>query len=164
PDLAPPALRRTGLPRLPLLVGRVAPGRPGACGGDVVGGSRIRCQLQTSARRRRRDAVHELLLGRALLPRALPRALGRVRARADVDLAAQSRHAEVTKLPRLYVVMLRYRIAAMVAMFMLLGAAREARLELGPRYLWAALALASSYVAATALNDLADEEIDKVNH
>src|SRR5438874_9886569 len=60
--------------------------------------------------------------------------------------------------------MLRYRIAAMAAMFMLLGAAREGRIELGPRYLWAALALASSYVAATALNDLADEEIDRVNH
>ena len=67
-------------------------------------------------------------------------------------------------LPWLYVVMLRYRIAAMVAMFMLLGAAREGRLELGLRYVWAALALASSYVAATALNDLADEEIDRVNH
>jgi 4-hydroxybenzoate polyprenyltransferase len=70
----------------------------------------------------------------------------------------------VRKLPRLYVVMLRYRIAAMVAMFMLLGAAREGRIELGLRYVWAALALASSYVAATALNDLADEQIDKVNH
>jgi len=70
----------------------------------------------------------------------------------------------VTKLPRLYVVMLRYRIAAMVAMFMLLGAAREGRIELGLRYVWASLALASSYVAATALNDLADEQIDKVNH
>jgi 4-hydroxybenzoate polyprenyltransferase len=68
------------------------------------------------------------------------------------------------KLPRLYIVMLRYRVAAMVALFMLLGAAREGRLELGPRYLFAALALASSYVAATALNDLADEEIDRVNH
>jgi 4-hydroxybenzoate polyprenyltransferase len=70
----------------------------------------------------------------------------------------------MTKLPRLYVVMLRYRVAAMVALFMLLGAAREGPLELGTRYLWAALALASSYAAATALNDLADEEIDKVNH
>ncbi|TMK32857.1 MAG: hypothetical protein E6G64_05935 [Actinobacteria bacterium] len=70
----------------------------------------------------------------------------------------------MTKLPRLYVVMLRYRIAAMVAMFMLLGAAREGRIELGLRYVWASLALASSYVAATALNDLADEQIDKVNH
>jgi 4-hydroxybenzoate polyprenyltransferase len=70
----------------------------------------------------------------------------------------------VTNLPRLYVVMLRYRVAAMVALFMLLGAAREGPLELGARYLLAALALASSYVAATALNDLADEEIDRVNH
>ena len=68
------------------------------------------------------------------------------------------------RLPRLYVVMLRYRVASMVALFMLLGSAREGALELGPSYLSAALALASSYVAATALNDLADEEIDKVNH
>ena len=37
------------------------------------------------------------------------------------------------KLPLLYVVMLRYRVAAMVAIFMLLGAAREGRLELGVR-------------------------------
>jgi len=70
----------------------------------------------------------------------------------------------VTKLPRLYVVMVRYRVAAMVALFLLLGAAREGRFELGVRYLFAAIALASSYVAATALNDLADEQIDKVNH
>jgi 4-hydroxybenzoate polyprenyltransferase len=60
--------------------------------------------------------------------------------------------------------MLRYRVAAMVALFMLLGASGEGPVELGLPYLLAALALASSYVAATALNDLADEEIDKVNH
>lgn len=70
----------------------------------------------------------------------------------------------MTKLPWLYVVMLRYRVAAMVALFMLLGAAREGSLALGASYLFAAVALSSSYVAATALNDLADEEIDKVNH
>jgi 4-hydroxybenzoate polyprenyltransferase len=70
----------------------------------------------------------------------------------------------MTKLPRLYLVMLRYRVALMVALFMFLGAAREGRLELDPRYLFAAVALASSYVAATALNDLADQEIDRVNH
>jgi len=70
----------------------------------------------------------------------------------------------VTKLPRLYVVMLRYRVAAMVALFLLLGAAREGELRLGWRFVLAALALASSYVSATALNDLADEEVDKVNH
>lgn len=46
----------------------------------------------------------------------------------------------------------------------MLGAAREGELDLGWRHLLAALALASSYVSATALNDLADEEIDKVNH
>jgi 4-hydroxybenzoate polyprenyltransferase len=60
--------------------------------------------------------------------------------------------------------MLRYRVASMIALFLLLGAAREGPLELGWRYAVAALALASSYVAATALNDLADEQIDKVNH
>jgi len=70
----------------------------------------------------------------------------------------------VRKLPRLYVVMLRYRIAAMVVMFMLLGAAGEGRVVIGARYLWAVLVLASSYVSATALNDLVDEPIDKVNH
>jgi 4-hydroxybenzoate polyprenyltransferase len=70
----------------------------------------------------------------------------------------------VTKLARLSVVMLRYRVALMVALFMLLGAARVRALELGWRHAFAALALASSYVSATALNDLADEDIDKVNH
>jgi 4-hydroxybenzoate polyprenyltransferase len=70
----------------------------------------------------------------------------------------------VRKLPWLYVVMLRYRVAAMIALFLLLGAAREGPLDLGLPYLFAVLALASSYVAATALNDLADEDIDKVNH
>jgi 4-hydroxybenzoate polyprenyltransferase len=70
----------------------------------------------------------------------------------------------MTRLPALYVVMLRYRVAAMVALFLLLGAAREGPLHFGVRYLLAAIALASSYVAATALNDLADEAIDKVNH
>jgi 4-hydroxybenzoate polyprenyltransferase len=70
----------------------------------------------------------------------------------------------VTKLPRLYLVMLRYRVALMVALFLLLGAAGVGEPELGWRYLLAGLALASSYVSATALNDLADEAIDKVNH
>jgi 1,4-dihydroxy-2-naphthoate octaprenyltransferase len=68
------------------------------------------------------------------------------------------------RLPRLYVVMLRYRVAAMVVMFMLLGAAGEGPVRFGARYLWAVLVLASSYVSATALNDLVDEPIDRVNH
>jgi 4-hydroxybenzoate polyprenyltransferase len=71
----------------------------------------------------------------------------------------------VTRLPRLYLVLLRYRVAAMVAMFTLLGAARADGLTaLSVRHALALLALASSYVAATALNDLADEAIDRVNH
>jgi 4-hydroxybenzoate polyprenyltransferase len=71
----------------------------------------------------------------------------------------------VTRLPHLYVRMLRYRVAAMIWMFMLLPAAFHGGLErLTVDYLWATLALASSYVAATAVNDIADREIDLVNH
>jgi len=61
--------------------------------------------------------------------------------------------------------MLRYRVAAMIWMFMLLGAAYHGGLKYPPlEYLWATLALASSYVAATAINDVADQEIDRINH
>jgi 4-hydroxybenzoate polyprenyltransferase len=61
--------------------------------------------------------------------------------------------------------MLRYRVAAMAWMFMLLGAAAHGGLaDLTPSYLWAALALASCYVAATTVNDVADRAIDAVNH
>ena len=70
----------------------------------------------------------------------------------------------MTKHARLYLVLLRYRVALMVALFMLLGAVRVRSLELGLPHVFALLALASSYVSATALNDLADEQIDKVNH
>lgn len=62
----------------------------------------------------------------------------------------------------LYVRMLRYRVAVMLWMFMLLGAAFHGGLT--PALVWAALALASSYVAATALNDVADCDLDRVNH
>lgn len=73
----------------------------------------------------------------------------------------------VTKpaLPVLFVRMLRYRVAAMVWMFMLLGVARHGaldRFELD--YLWAVLLLAASYVAATCLNDIADVDVDRINH
>src|SRR5205085_3604438 len=124
----------------------------------------VQLRSRPRAAGRRRERLRQLLLGRPVLPRALPRALGRLRARVDGDLAAEGRDAEVRKLPRLYVAMLRYRVAAMIALFLLLGAAREGPLDLGLPYLFAVFALASSYVAATALNDLADEDIDKVNH
>lgn len=71
----------------------------------------------------------------------------------------------MTTFPLLYLRLLRYRAAAMVWMFMLLGAAYRGGLErFSWDYGWAALALASSYVAATALNDVADRDIDRVNH
>jgi 4-hydroxybenzoate polyprenyltransferase len=68
----------------------------------------------------------------------------------------------MTRLAILYVRMLRYRVAVMLWMFMLLGAAFHG----GPTLalVWSALALASSYVAATTLNDVADRDLDRVNH
>jgi homogentisate phytyltransferase/homogentisate geranylgeranyltransferase len=71
----------------------------------------------------------------------------------------------VTTLPRIAWRLLRFRVAAMVWTFMLLGAAAadglpDASLDL----MLAAVALAASYVAATAANDLADEAVDRINH
>jgi 4-hydroxybenzoate polyprenyltransferase len=71
----------------------------------------------------------------------------------------------MSALPVLFLRMLRYRVAAMVWMFMLLGAAFHGGLSsAGAGVLWAAIALGSSYVAATSLNDVADRELDRVNH
>jgi chlorophyll/bacteriochlorophyll a synthase len=61
--------------------------------------------------------------------------------------------------------MARYRVAAMAWMFLLLAAATRGGLsDLGPRHLLAVLALAASYVAATTVNDVADRDVDAVNH
>ena len=65
----------------------------------------------------------------------------------------------------LFARMLRYRVAAMVWMFMLLAAAgADGLTRFTWDYVWATVALASSYVTATAVNDVADEQIDLVNH
>ena len=65
----------------------------------------------------------------------------------------------------LFARMLRYRVAVMIWLFMLLGAAFHGGLErFRWTYVWAAVALAGSYVAATTVNDIADEAIDRVNH
>lgn len=65
----------------------------------------------------------------------------------------------------LFVRMLRYRVALMLWLFMLLGAALQDGLG---TFRWssvaAAAALAFAYVAATTVNDIADEGIDRVNH
>ena len=65
----------------------------------------------------------------------------------------------------LYWRMLRHRVAAMVLLFMLLGSAWHGGLRtLDAPVLLAALALASSYVCATSVNDISDREIDEINH
>ena len=61
--------------------------------------------------------------------------------------------------------LLRFRVAAMVWTFMLLGAAWPDGLPaFSADLLWAALALAGSYVAATSVNDIADVDVDRINH
>jgi 4-hydroxybenzoate polyprenyltransferase len=66
---------------------------------------------------------------------------------------------------RLMLAMLRYRVASMIWMFMLLGAAGRGGLERPSlRLACAAVVLAATYVAATTANDVADREIDLVNH
>jgi len=71
----------------------------------------------------------------------------------------------VSGLPTLSLRLLRFRVAAMVWTFMLLGAAWPDGLPtFSPHLLWAALALAASYVAATSVNDIADADVDRVNH
>lgn len=71
----------------------------------------------------------------------------------------------IGKLGRLYLRMLRYRAAMMIWMFLLLGAAYRGGMEgVGVDHLWAVLAVASSYVCATTVNDIADKDIDRENH
>ena len=65
----------------------------------------------------------------------------------------------------LYWRLLRYRVAVMILLFMLLGAAWHGGLTTidTPIFLMV-LALASSYVSATSVNDISDREIDRINH
>jgi 4-hydroxybenzoate polyprenyltransferase len=61
--------------------------------------------------------------------------------------------------------LLRYRVAVMLVLFMLLAAAIHQVITTCPWALTvAALALACSYVSATSSNDLADVKIDAINH
>lgn len=66
---------------------------------------------------------------------------------------------------RLALTMLRYRAALTLWIFFLIGIARHGQLT-GMRwsYLTGLLALAASYVAATTVNDICDQDVDAVNH
>jgi len=69
------------------------------------------------------------------------------------------------KLLSLYWSLLRYRVAVMIILFMLLGAAWHGGLRtIDVTVLLMILALASSYVSATSVNDISDREIDEINH
>ena len=69
------------------------------------------------------------------------------------------------KMISLYWSLLRYRVAVMIVLFMLLGAAWHGGLtSIDASVLLVILALASSYVSATSINDIADREIDEINH
>ena len=66
---------------------------------------------------------------------------------------------------RLGLTMLRYRAAVMLWMFFFTGIARTGQLT-GMRwsYLLGLLALGASYVAATSVNDICDQDVDAINH
>ena len=69
------------------------------------------------------------------------------------------------KMLDLYWSLLRYRVAVMIILFMLLGAAWHKGLtSIDPPVILMILALASSYVSATSVNDISDREIDEINH
>jgi 4-hydroxybenzoate polyprenyltransferase len=69
------------------------------------------------------------------------------------------------KMLTLYLTLLRFRVAVMIVLFMLLGAAWHGGLtSIDALVLLMVLALASSYVSATSVNDIADREIDEINH
>lgn len=70
----------------------------------------------------------------------------------------------MTALPVLAWRLLRFRVAAMVWTFMLLGAAHPDGRAFSTGLIWAAVALGAGYVAATSANDVADEDVDRVNH
>jgi 4-hydroxybenzoate polyprenyltransferase len=69
------------------------------------------------------------------------------------------------KMLSLYWSLLRYRVAVMIILFMLLGAAWHGGLTaIDAPVLLIILALASSYVSATSVNDISDRKIDEINH
>jgi 4-hydroxybenzoate polyprenyltransferase len=69
------------------------------------------------------------------------------------------------KMLALYWSLLRYRVAVMIVLFLLLGAAWHRGLTaIDASVLLMIFALASSYVSATSANDIADREIDEINH
>jgi 4-hydroxybenzoate polyprenyltransferase len=64
----------------------------------------------------------------------------------------------------LFLRMLRWRVAVTLWFFLLIGAAAQGPLRPGVALLFAAVSLAASYVVATTVNDIADRDVDRINH
>lgn len=65
----------------------------------------------------------------------------------------------------LFWVLLRYRVAIMLILFLLIGCTINGKIEEhGLELVLASAALMFSYISATSINDIADREIDAINH
>jgi 4-hydroxybenzoate polyprenyltransferase len=64
----------------------------------------------------------------------------------------------------LFLRMVRWRVAVTLWFFLLIGAAAQGPLRPGVALLFAAVSLAASYVVATTVNDIADRDVDRINH
>jgi 4-hydroxybenzoate polyprenyltransferase len=64
----------------------------------------------------------------------------------------------------LFLRMVRWRVAVTLWFFLLIGAAAQGPLRPGIALLLAAASLSASYVVATTVNDIADRDVDRINH
>jgi 4-hydroxybenzoate polyprenyltransferase len=64
----------------------------------------------------------------------------------------------------LFLRMVRWRVAVTLWFFLLIGAAAQGPLRPGITLLLAAVSLSASYVVATTVNDIADRDVDRINH
>jgi 4-hydroxybenzoate polyprenyltransferase len=64
----------------------------------------------------------------------------------------------------LFIRMVRWRVAVTLWFFLLIGAAAQGPLRPGLPLLLAAASLSASYVVATTVNDIADRDVDRINH
>jgi 4-hydroxybenzoate polyprenyltransferase len=64
----------------------------------------------------------------------------------------------------LFVRMVRWRVAVTLWAFLLIGAAAQGPLRPSIALLLAAASLSASYVVATTVNDIADRDVDRINH
>lgn len=64
----------------------------------------------------------------------------------------------------LFLCMVRWRVAVTLWLFLLIGAAAQGPLRPGIALVLAAVSLSASYVVATTVNDIADRDVDLINH